>query len=232
MDDNAATQATVTNSQERVGCDPFGRSEREVWERLQRRHRPCMPSGHHCLGRPQLGHVCGQMQFCLAGWSWPASTKPRHSAPLLFLNTLGQVLRAIELPFIVGGDFNLAGEVLEESGWLHAIRARIAAPRLDGQRQGHRFLRGFGLDAPLCLPVAADQSSTVIRTHRQVVLTLEGLKRRRLVQRLYRPARLVRCLRSCIEIFCKTPKGWDTDVGNYKPHTSEKFSANKNSNQK
>ena len=38
-----------------------------------------------------------------------------------FLNTLGQVLRAIDLPFTVGGDFNLAGEVLGQSGWLHAV---------------------------------------------------------------------------------------------------------------
>ena len=35
---------------------------------------------------------------------------------IAFLNTLGQVLRAIDLPLIVGGDFNLAGEVLEQSG--------------------------------------------------------------------------------------------------------------------
>ena len=40
-----------------------------------------------------------------------------------FLDTLGQVLRAI----IVGGGFNL-GEVLQQSGWLHAVRARTAAP--------------------------------------------------------------------------------------------------------
>ena len=38
-----------------------------------------------------------------------------------FLNALGQVLRAIDMPS-VGGHFNLAGEVLEQSGWLHAVR--------------------------------------------------------------------------------------------------------------
>ena len=32
---------------------------------------------------------------------------------IAFLHTLGQVLRAIDLPYIVGGDTNLAGEVLE-----------------------------------------------------------------------------------------------------------------------
>ena len=70
---------------------------------------------------------------------------------IVFLNTLGQV------SFIVGGDFNLAGEVREQSGWLHAVRARIVAPSndtpvlgLDGQRQGYRFRRGFGGVAPLC----------------------------------------------------------------------------------
>ena len=66
---------------------------------------------------------------------------------IAFLNTLGQVLRAIDLPFIAGGDFNLVGEVLEQSGWLRAVRARVAAPSndtpacldSDRQRQGHRF---------------------------------------------------------------------------------------------
>ena len=29
------------------------------------------------------------------------------------------------------GDFNLAGDVLEQSGWLHAVRACIAAPSND-----------------------------------------------------------------------------------------------------
>ena len=43
----------------------------------------------------------------------------------------GQVLRSMGLPFIVGGVFNLAGDVLEQSGWLHAVRARIAAPNND-----------------------------------------------------------------------------------------------------
>ena len=72
------------------------------------------------------------------------------SRTLRFLNTLGQVLRAIDLHFIVGGDFDLAGEVLQQSGWLHAVRARIAdVLGLDGSRQGHRLLRGFGGVAPL-----------------------------------------------------------------------------------
>ena len=96
----------------------------------------CMPRGHHCHGRSKLGHVRGV-------W-WP----PQHPVKLqlvnavlpgglvvvsvylttaigyseqniAFLNTLGQVLRAIDLPFKGGGDINLAGEVLEQSGWQY-----------------------------------------------------------------------------------------------------------------
>ena len=33
-----------------------------------------------------------------------------------FLNTLGQVLRAIDLPYLVRGAFNLAGDVFKQSG--------------------------------------------------------------------------------------------------------------------
>ena len=44
---------------------------------------------------------------------------------------MSQVLRAIDLPFMVGADFNLAGDVLDQSVWLHAVRARIAAPSND-----------------------------------------------------------------------------------------------------
>ena len=40
--------------------------------------------------------------------------------------------------------------------------------------------------------VAVDESPTVIQTHRPVVLTLDGVNRGRLVQRLRRPARLPR----------------------------------------
>ena len=50
---------------------------------------------------------------------------------VLFLNTMTQVLLAIDLPLKVDGVFNLAGEVLQQSGWLHAVRARIAAPSSD-----------------------------------------------------------------------------------------------------
>ena len=53
----------------------------------------------------------------------PAGLVGYSEQNITFLTTLGQVLRAIDLPFIVGGDFNLAGQVLE--------RARIAAPSND-----------------------------------------------------------------------------------------------------
>ena len=63
------------------------------------------------------------MQLCLAG---RGQRVPHHgNRPLRGEHC---VLRAIDLPFVVGGDFNLAGDVLEQSGWLHTVRARIAAP--------------------------------------------------------------------------------------------------------
>ena len=73
------------------------------------------------------------------------------------LNTLGQVLRAIDLPLKVGGDFNLAGDGLEQSsGWLHAAPA---------QRQGQRS----------CTHLSERWWLTKdLRTHRPVVPTLGG----------------------------------------------------------
>ena len=88
---------------------------------------------------------------------------------------VGQVLRAIELLFIEGGHFNLHGDVLEQSSWLHAVRARIAAPEqrhadvpgLRRQRQHHPFLRGIGGAAPFVRTVAVDERPTVIRTYQR-----------------------------------------------------------------
>ena len=102
------------------------------------------------------------------------------------------------LPFIVGGVFNLAGDVLEQSGWLHAVRARIAAPNNDTPTCFDSTDKGMGIDFfvvseelhPFVKEVAVDDSPTIIRTHRLVVSTLEEVKRGRLVQRLRRPARL------------------------------------------
>ena len=61
---------------------------------------------------------------CQRSSVWPAI----GYSDVAFLNTLGQVLRTIDLPFIVRGQLKLAGEVLEQSGWLHAVRAPISAP--------------------------------------------------------------------------------------------------------
>ena len=94
----------------------------------------------------------------------------------------------------------MAGALLELSGWLHAVRARIAAPCnetptcLDSTGKG-KVIEIFVVSQELHVflkEVAADDSPTFIRTHRPVVLTLEGVKRGRLVQRLCRLARLSR----------------------------------------
>ena len=117
---------------------------------------------------------------------------------IAFLNTLGQVQRTIDLPLMVGGDFNLGGDVLEQSGWLHAVRARIAAPSNDTPTGLDSTGKGKVIDFfviseelhPFVKTVAVDEKPTVIRTHRPVVLTLEGVKRERLVHTLRRPASL------------------------------------------
>ena len=69
---------------------------------------------------------------------------------IAFLRTVGQVLRATDLSFTVGDDFNLAGELLQParlaSRTTSANRcgkqchANMLGP--DEQRDGHRFLRG------------------------------------------------------------------------------------------
>ena len=104
-------------------------------------------------------------------------------------------MRAIDLPFIVGGDLNLAAEVLEQSGWLHAQRARTVAPSnetptcLDSTDKG-RVIDFFVSEElhPVIEEVAVDDRPRVICTHQPVVLALEGVQRGRLVPRLRRPA--------------------------------------------
>ena len=40
----------------------------------------------------------------------------------------GEVLRHFQLPFILGGDFNVPPEVLTASGWLNGVHGRLQAP--------------------------------------------------------------------------------------------------------
>ena len=119
---------------------------------------------------------------------------------IAFLCEFGQVLRAINLTFVVGGDFKLAGEVLEQSGWLHALRARIGAPSnnthtcLDskGKRRGMDFFVVSEALHPFVKHVPVDDNSMVIHTHRPVALTLEEVTSGRLVRRHCRHARPLR----------------------------------------
>ena len=67
-----------------------------------------------------------------------------------FFNTPGQVLRAIDLPYLAGGDFSLAGEVLDPSGWLHALRARTFAPSNDTPTCGDSSGKGRFLMLSVC----------------------------------------------------------------------------------
>ena len=90
--------------------------------------------------------------------------------------------------------------MLVQSGWLHAVRARIAAPSNDTPTCLDSTSKGKVIDFfvvseelhPVVRTVMVDERPTVTRTQRSVVPTLEGVKRGRLVQRLRKPARLPR----------------------------------------
>ena len=175
-----------------------------------------MPSGHQGHARSKLGHFRGVASAapreaavgqCCSSWRTGRGQRVAHhgnrlfrAGTLRFLNTLGQVLRAIDLPFVVGSDFNLAGYVLEQPGCLHAARARIAAPSndtptcLDSTGKG-KVIDFFVISEelhPFVRTVVVDERPSAIRTHWPVVPTPAGVKRGRLVQRLRRPARLSR----------------------------------------
>ena len=172
-----------------------------------------MPIGHQGHGRSKLGHFRGVASAapreaavgrCSSAWRlvvvsvYPTTAVGNSEQNIAFLNTLGQVLRAIDLPFPVCGDFNLAGDELGQPGWLHAVRARIAAPSSgtptcsDCSSGEGKVIDFFVVSEELhsfVKTVAVDARPTVIRTHKRVVPMLEGVKRGRLVQRPRRPAR-------------------------------------------
>ena len=76
---------------------------------------------------------------------------------VLFLNTMTQVLLAIDLPLKVDGVFNLAGRGASAvrlasrstRAYCGAEQRHADVPGLHRQRQGHRFLCGIGGAAPL-----------------------------------------------------------------------------------
>ncbi len=47
---------------------------------------------------------------------------------LSIMDELGAALSELSAPFVIGGDWNLAPEVLEASGWVRRLRARVVAP--------------------------------------------------------------------------------------------------------
>ena len=175
MDDTSATRAAVTNSQERVGCDPFaGSSEREY----------ASSGGTHIACRASITATDVRNMDTSVEWLSHHRVKQLLVGSVLLgglvvVSVIAHSDQDIDLPFFVGGDFDLAGDVLEQSGWLHAVRTRIAAPSnetpmcLDSTGKGrvidfcvvseelHIFVR----------PVAVAGSPTV-------VLTLEGVRAR------------------------------------------------------
>ena len=79
-----------------------------------------MLCGHQCFRRRKLGtsRWSGlRNPVCSCNWSTQCCLRDSRGQRVPHrgkrLNTLGEGLRVIDLPFTVGGDFNLAGEVLE-----------------------------------------------------------------------------------------------------------------------
>ena len=44
---------------------------------------------------------------------------------IAMLEQIGQVLRAMDRPFVIGGDFNMTADALTASGWLSAVHAKV-----------------------------------------------------------------------------------------------------------
>ena len=85
-----------------------------------------MPRGHQCHGLSKLGHSRGVASaapgeaavgqaFLPGGLVVVIMYFTNSQQNIAFLNTLGQVLREIDMPFIVDVDLYLAGDVLEQS---------------------------------------------------------------------------------------------------------------------
>ena len=131
-------RAAVTNSQERVRRYPFaGPSERKV-------NASSGSIGIAC----RAGINATDVRSLDTSVEWP----PQHRVKLQLVTAIllgGLVLVSVFVGpsfaddrFVLycgrgGGSYNnLAGEVLEQSCWLHAVRARIAAPSNDTAGKG------------------------------------------------------------------------------------------------
>ena len=109
------------------------------------------------------------------------------------LNMVAQVLRAYGGPFVLAGDFNMSPGELRESGWAHALSAKVvdaegvptyiagaAATSLD-------FFVVSEVLMPAVVSVQVVQDSGQVKKHRPVQLRMRGMSRDSKVQRLRKP---------------------------------------------
>ena len=74
-------------------------------------------------------------------------------AKTLACSKIGQVLRSLDRPFLLGGDFNMSAETLRSSGWLSAIRAKIVHAPHDEPT----YVNGLGHGSAIDFFVASDE---------------------------------------------------------------------------
>ena len=91
---------------------------------------------------------------------------------------MGETLRALNRPFVVGGDFNMSPSELKDSGWVQAIGGAVISPGAWTCRKGKDEVDGSEIDffvvdgqlAPWATSYPVDCLST--RPHRGIMLEL------------------------------------------------------------
>ena len=152
------------------------------------------PPDHRCILRLVNAVVPGGL---LVGCVYLHTSIGFVGQNLDILNRLGERLRALDRPFVLGGDFNFARTYLHDSGWLHAMRASVVGPPEEqatcitaaGSSSIDYFVVSNGLRDGV-LKTYIDDRPTEVCTHRPVVMRLAAADRGRLVQQRRRPQRL------------------------------------------
>ena len=104
---------------------------------------------------------------------------------VVFFEQVGRhVLRALDRPFVLGGDFSMSAETLSASGWLSAVRAKVMhAPSSDPtyvDGRGHGTAIDFFVVSDDLVPfvnkVWVAEGPACIRGHRPVSIAISSLR--------------------------------------------------------
>ena len=114
-----------------------------------------------------------------------------------FLDQLGELLTALHRPFVLGGDFNMHRDVLDQSGWLRAVRAKVVGPPAEQATcltaTSSSAIDYFVVSEVLLAQVrwsAIDQGPTVVKTHRPVQMQMIAPDFGRMIRVARRPVNL------------------------------------------